>query len=105
VSDGFLRDLGHLCESSRCGAAVDVDALPVARGASLEEALAGGEDYALLFAVRPERARRLLLRLPSSRRIGRFTEGSGIRLLEKGKALRLPPRLGFDHLAWTPTPS
>jgi thiamine-monophosphate kinase len=99
VSDGFLRDLGHLCESSRCGAEVDVDALPVARGASLDDALAGGEDYALLFAVRPERARRLLLRLPSARRIGRFTEGSGVRLLDKGSPRRLPPRLGFDHLA------
>ena len=29
VSDGFLRDLGHLCEQSRCGATVEVSQLPL----------------------------------------------------------------------------
>jgi len=99
VSDGLLRDLGHLCASSRCGAEVEVEALPIARGASLEDALSGGEDYALLFAVPRNRERRFLARLPAARRIGRFTEGSGIRLLQAGRPRRLPSRLGFDHLA------
>jgi thiamine-monophosphate kinase len=99
VSDGLLRDLGHLCRSSGCGAEVEVDALPLARGASLDEALSGGEDYALLFAVPARSERRLLARVPSARRIGRFTAGRGIRLLEAGRPRRLPPRLGFDHLA------
>jgi len=99
VSDGLLRDLAHLCASSGCGAEVEVEALPLARGASLDEALSGGEDYALLFAVPRNRERRLLARLPSARRIGRFTQGSGIRLLQAGRPRRLPSRLGFDHLA------
>lgn len=99
VSDGFLRDLDHLCTSSGCGAEVDIEALPMAKGASLENALSGGEDYALIFAAPPGRERQLLARLPSARRIGRFTAGRVIRLLEGGRPRRLPPRLGFDHLA------
>jgi thiamine-monophosphate kinase len=99
VSDGLLRDLGHLCKSSGCAAEVEVEALPIARGASLDDALSGGEDYALLLAVPGKWERRLLARLPSARRIGRFTAGGGIRLLEAGRPRRLPPRLGFDHLA------
>src|SRR5205823_6721059 len=30
VSDGLLRDLRHLCESSRCGAEIEVELLPIA---------------------------------------------------------------------------
>ena len=99
VSDGFLRDLGHLCESSRCGAEVDVDALPVARGASLEEALSGGEDYALLFAVPDRRVFRFVARVPSVHIVGKFVAPSGIRLFKEGILQRLPARVGFDHLA------
>ena len=106
VSDGFLRDLGHLCAASRCGAQVEVEALPVdpaVRAASVELALSGGEDYALVFAVRPSNAARLLSRLrrtgiPAAQ-VGRFVRGRGIRLLERGQARKLPPRLGWDHLA------
>jgi thiamine-monophosphate kinase len=99
VSDGFLRDLGHLCESSGCGAEVDGDALPVARSASLDDALSGGEDYALLFAVPPGSARRLLRRLAPARIVGRFVARRGVRLFKGGRARELPSRLGFDHLA------
>src|SRR5256885_3569367 len=98
VSDGLLRDLGHLCASSGCGAEVEVEALPVAKGASLDDALSGGEDYALLFAVPRNRERPFLARLPSARRIRRFTAGHGSRPLQAGVPRRLPPRLGFDHL-------
>ena len=106
VSDGFLRDLGHLCAASGCGAEVEVEALPVdpaVQAASVELALSGGEDYALVFAVRPANAARLLSRLrrtgTPAAQVGRFVRGRGIRLLERGRARKLPPRLGWDHLA------
>ena len=57
VSDGLSTDLGHLCEASGLAAEVDVDALPFGAGASLEQALHGGEDYELLFAARRRRYR------------------------------------------------
>jgi thiamine-monophosphate kinase len=106
VSDGFLRDLGHVCAASRCGAEVEVEALPVdpaVRAASVELALSGGEDYALVFAVRPGSSARLLSRLrrtgTRAAQVGRFVQGRGIQLLERGRPRPLPLRLGWDHLA------
>jgi len=106
VSDGFLRDLGHVCAASRCGAEVEIEALPIdlsVRAAGIDMALSGGEDYALVFAVRPPDASRLLSRLrragTRATQVGRFVRGRGIRLREGGKPRPLPPRLGWDHLA------
>jgi thiamine-monophosphate kinase len=53
LSDGLSIDLGHICEESGVAAEVDALALPVAAGATLDQALHGGEDYELLFAARP----------------------------------------------------
>ena len=47
VSDGLAADLRHLAAASDVG--VVVHEVPVARGASMDEALGGGEDYELLF--------------------------------------------------------
>jgi thiamine-monophosphate kinase len=53
ISDGLAADLGHLARASRVG--VDLDHIPVAEGAMEAEALAGGEDYELVFtAPHPE---------------------------------------------------
>jgi len=60
LSDGLSTDLAHLCEESRVGAVIEKNALPVGKGASVEQALHGGEDYELLFAARPS------VRLPRS---------------------------------------
>jgi len=56
VSDGLGADLGHLCDASGVGVDVDVDAVPLAAGATLAQALSGGDDYELLFTL-PEGAR------------------------------------------------
>lgn len=53
VSDGLSTDLTHLCEESGVAAEIDATALPLHAGASLEQALDGGEDYELLFAAAP----------------------------------------------------
>jgi thiamine-monophosphate kinase len=56
LSDGLSVDLAHICEESRVTAIVEANKIPVSRGAHLELALHGGEDYELLFAA-PRRAR------------------------------------------------
>jgi thiamine-monophosphate kinase len=53
ISDGLSIDLSHLCEESGMSAEVDASAVPVASGATLDQALHGGEDYELLFTARP----------------------------------------------------
>jgi thiamine-monophosphate kinase len=54
LSDGFSTDLAHMCEESHVSAEVNAAALPVSSGATLEQALHGGEDYELLFTASPE---------------------------------------------------
>jgi thiamine-monophosphate kinase len=49
VSDGLALDLHRLADASEVG--FRLDDVPVAEGATLDEALGGGEDYELVFAV------------------------------------------------------
>ena len=51
ISDGLSTDLAHICEESGVAAELDADLLPVHAGATLEQALHGGEDYELLFTA------------------------------------------------------
>jgi thiamine-monophosphate kinase len=92
LSDGLSLDLYRLCEESKCGATLDGH-LPVAKGASLEQALHGGEDYELLFTVGPElRIPKKIAGLPVTR-IGAITN-TPREITLAGEPLR---PLGFDH--------
>ncbi len=51
LSDGLSTDLAHLCEESGAAAEVDASALPLHPGATVDQALHGGEDYELLFTA------------------------------------------------------
>jgi thiamine-monophosphate kinase len=60
ISDGLVADCGHICQASGVGAVLEIARLPVrdeARtafgSAAVEMALAGGEDYQLLFTAKP----------------------------------------------------
>ncbi len=61
ISDGLVADLGHICHASRVSARIQIDLIPVHpavranfSGQALELALAGGEDYELLFTAPEE---------------------------------------------------
>jgi thiamine-monophosphate kinase len=54
VSDGLALDLHRMADASGVGFALD--AIPVTDGATLEEALGGGEDYELIVAIDPREA-------------------------------------------------
>ena len=54
VSDGLAADLGHLLDASGVGCALD--RVPVAAGATEEDARAGGDDYELVWCAPPEAA-------------------------------------------------
>ncbi len=57
LSDGLGADLPRLAKASKLGFKIDQDALPLAAGAKIDNAVSDGEDYELLFAVSPhERA-------------------------------------------------
>jgi thiamine-monophosphate kinase len=50
VSDGLARDLRRLAMSSHVG--IELDEVPVASGATIDDAVGGGEDYELVIAHR-----------------------------------------------------
>jgi thiamine-monophosphate kinase len=49
ISDGLSTDLSHICEEGGVGAVIYSGSVPIAAGATLEDALRGGDDYELLF--------------------------------------------------------
>jgi thiamine-monophosphate kinase len=52
VSDGLASDLGHIADASMVG--FELTDVPVADGATLDDALGGGEDYQLVFSAPDE---------------------------------------------------
>jgi thiamine-monophosphate kinase len=92
VSDGFGADLGHLADAS--GVGFELDGLPIADGATLEEALGGGEDYRLVFAAPDADAvAAAFAGLPAPQAIGVCVSDPGHRNLG-GRPLG---RLGWQH--------
>ncbi|HPU50850.1 MAG TPA: thiamine-phosphate kinase [Burkholderiaceae bacterium] len=109
LSDGLRGDLGHLCERSRLGARIDWPHVPVSGSlADLPQAdrvalaLAGGDDYELLFSA-PQAARETIAGLACEGaggpvRIGSLTAEPGIRILNADATPISTDELSaFDH--------
>jgi thiamine-monophosphate kinase len=107
LSDGLSSDLPRLCAASGVGADVESEKLPIVqlssavRGSgvdSMQLALHGGDDYELLFSVRPSRVNMLpktLHGVPLTA-IGRITGQRELILLrQKGRERQLRPG-GWD---------
>lgn len=103
ISDGLSSDLSHICESSRVGAQLLADSIPVDPDLSthfdtearLDMALNGGEDLQLLFTVSEENIPKL--NSPDFTRVGEITANVGIiELSNAGELRKLPPK-GFQH--------
>ena len=86
VSDGLAVDAGHLARRSRCRLVVELERVPLAEGAELDD-LGFGEDYELLAAVEDAG------RFPA---IGRCEEGEGVELLLRGEPYELA---GWEHFS------
>lgn len=111
VSDGLLQDLGHLCAASQVGAVVEAQTLPLSEGyrtflgvQDWGPALAGGEDYELLFSA-PVTARPRIQEIADQSGCAITRIGSLVPQAD-GVTVRLPdgPRAaseftGFNHFA------
>lgn len=92
LSDGLSGDLRHICAESRVGADIDLSALPISPACTayaestgqvpITLALAGGEDYELLFTVSP-RHRTRFERMAAGQRV-RMTKIGTIRPARSG---------------------
>ena len=114
VSDGLLGDLGHILKRSGVGAVVETgwlqgsaavspDLLTLPWQRRLDFALAGGDDYELLFTA-PVQHRERVHALASDcevpvTRIGRITAESGLRLLDSQGQPITRRSSSFDHFA------
>jgi thiamine-monophosphate kinase len=112
ISDGLSGDLRHLCAESRVGALIDLSALPIS--AACREyasaikrdpstlALAGGEDYELLFTV-PGRQRARFARASArhrvrATRIGTVTAAkNGLQMVLRNGGRRRLPLSSYEH--------
>ena len=107
ISDGLAADLAHICEESRCGAALQADAIPIADDARrmndvlppLDHALGDGEDFELILAVSPDDGRRLIEAQPAAGiilvKIGECV-AEGLWLERDGRREVLEPK-GYVH--------
>lgn len=94
VSDGLTADLGHILERSGVGA--DLEEVPLMAGAMEEDALFGGEDYALVFCAPSAHSvvnRFAVNGLPAPHIIGRVT-GEERLLRVRGRVVHLG---GWTH--------
>ena len=113
VSDGLLGDLGHVLKASRVGVCIDTAIaadLVVARAEGaftaqqrLAFALAGGDDYELVFTA-PEHAREAVMAASDKAktpvtRIGRIEAEPGVRLVDASGALVDAAFASFDHFS------
>jgi len=109
LSDGLSSDLNHLCDASKAGALIDASLLPIdervvelcGRRAldPLQLALHGGEDFELLFTVKPENVVRLPRRVDGVeiKRIGEITNpDEGVKISEGTRTWDLKPG-GWKH--------
>ncbi|MDI1244092.1 MAG: thiamine-phosphate kinase [Rhodoferax sp.] len=122
LSDGLIGDLSHILKSSQVGASLQVDRLlpcigcyPGSAYAKAEDqvdltleqwrtlALAGGDDYELLFTAPPGRRAAVALAAQSSQtpvhHIGQISANPGLRLLDAQGLLLPNPYASFDHFA------
>jgi thiamine-monophosphate kinase len=108
LSDGLAGDLGHVLRQSGVGAEVDADALPCSAALAAQPeplrrlcALAGGDDYELLFTA-PAGRRDAVLKAARDAgvavtAIGRIDDGPGLRFVDaQGRPVPWTHR-SFDH--------
>jgi thiamine-monophosphate kinase len=112
ISDGLSGDLRHLCTESRVGALIELSALPISsacrqyastvRRDPVTFALAGGEDYELLFTI-PGRQRVRFERASARQRIEATRIGTvtaakhGLRMVLTNGRQRPLPVTSYEH--------
>jgi thiamine-monophosphate kinase len=111
LSDGLADALRQVAAASACGVRIDAAAVPIQPGAAewwtargvdpVRSAVAGGEDYELLFAVPARGAGRLRnarrhVADPPITKIGVFTKDRGELVLDRAGALEPLPE-GYEH--------
>jgi thiamine-monophosphate kinase len=94
ISDGLLREMDKFVAFSGCGSVIRASEVPVAAGATLEEALTSGEEPELV-CVGPEE----LIRGAGLRPFGFLTDDESVQVLGAGGKPMQLEQTGYDHFA------
>lgn len=103
ISDGLSVDLTHICDESGVSAVLSSNKIPIAKNASLELALHGGEDYELLFtASKRAKIPSRIAEVPITQ-IGEIRNrrdySSAIQIMDDNGKVRPLPQRGWEHFA------
>jgi len=103
ISDGLVIDLERMMKESGKSARINLEDVPVPavlKREGLERlALAGGEDYQLLFTFSPERLQTITDIIKNGFHvsiIGKVGKGRGVKILKNGKVIK-PDIKGYEH--------
>ncbi len=110
VSDGLVRDAGHIAAESGLRVVIEAAAVPLSLATRqavqddpdlLDIVLTGGDDYELLFAASPGQAKQIAALSRSvglaATRIGRLEAGQGVEVLDQAGSPLTLRRTGFQH--------
>ncbi len=109
VSDGLLKDIGHITRMSKVGAVINYNDIPCERelqslrGQKEIQALllSGGEDYEIAFTAPHRQTKKIMkiaekLEVPCAK-IGRIKVGSDVSVYDKKGNEMIISDMGFDH--------
>ena len=97
-SDGLVRSIIEICRASKTGARIWEDKVPIEKGATIDQALYGGEEYELVFTTPKQnisKLKRLKLKVTIVGEI--VTRSSGIKLIDKRGKMKALRSGGYEH--------
>ena len=108
-SDGLAASAGFIAKESKKCALLSLEDIPVSdsfaqwaqtgkRTDGCEAALFGGEEYELVFTVRPKNLSRVLKLIPKVSVVGKIAGGRGVKYLDRGRPIAMSSNT-FEHFA------
>jgi len=102
-SDGMVRSVIEICKMSKVGARIWLDSVPIAKGATLDQALYGGEEYELVFTIPRAKAIEIMELIQKKTKTKVTIVGEvvarkrGIKLIDVHGKVLSPESGGYEH--------
>jgi len=97
-SDGLVRSVIEICRASKTGAQIWEERVPIDKGATIDQALYGGEEYELVFTLPKQNVAKLKALKLKVTIVGEIvTQGSGIKLIDKHGKIKKLKSGGYEH--------